>query len=32
LQNHTGQDFDRIKSDIQRDYFMSARKPSSTDW
>jgi ATP-dependent Clp protease protease subunit len=26
LQNHTGQDFDRIKSDIQRDYFMSAQE------
>lgn len=24
LQEHTGQDFDRIKADIQRDYFMSA--------
>jgi ATP-dependent Clp protease protease subunit len=23
LQRHTGQDFDRIKRDIQRDYFMS---------
>lgn len=26
LQQHTGQDFDRIKSDIQRDYFMSAQE------
>ena len=24
LQKHTGQDFDRIKADIQRDYFLSA--------
>jgi len=24
LQSHTGQDYDRIKNDIQRDYFMSA--------
>ena len=24
LQQHTGQDFERIKNDIQRDYFMSA--------
>jgi len=26
LQQHTGQDFDRIKNDIQRDYFMSAEE------
>ncbi len=26
LQHHTGQDFDRIKNDIQRDYFMSAEE------
>ncbi|MBC8141360.1 MAG: ATP-dependent Clp protease proteolytic subunit [Armatimonadetes bacterium] len=26
LQQHTGQDFDRIKKDIQRDYFMSAEE------
>ena len=24
LQHHTGQSFERIKADIQRDYFMSA--------
>ncbi len=24
LQSHTGQEYDRIKNDIQRDYFMSA--------
>jgi len=24
LQQHTGQDLDRLKSDIQRDYFMSS--------
>ncbi|HVK05501.1 MAG TPA: ATP-dependent Clp endopeptidase proteolytic subunit ClpP [Armatimonadaceae bacterium] len=26
LQQHTGQDLDRIKSDIQRDFFMSAEE------
>jgi ATP-dependent Clp protease protease subunit len=26
LQHHTGQSFDRIKADIQRDYFMSAQE------
>ena len=26
LQSHTGQDIDRIKADIQRDYFMSAEE------
>jgi len=26
LQDHTGQDFDRLKQDIQRDYFMSAEE------
>jgi ATP-dependent Clp protease protease subunit len=26
LQSHTGQDFDRIKTDIQRDYFMSSQE------
>jgi ATP-dependent Clp protease protease subunit len=26
LQDHTGQDFDRLKTDIQRDFFMSSRE------
>ncbi|MBC8104619.1 MAG: ATP-dependent Clp endopeptidase proteolytic subunit ClpP [Cytophagales bacterium] len=26
LQEHTGQDFDRLKADIQRDYFMSSQE------
>jgi ATP-dependent Clp protease protease subunit len=26
LQSHTGQDYDRLKADIQRDYFMSSQE------
>lgn len=26
LQSHTGQDYDRLKADIQRDYFMSSEE------